>query len=60
MHGMNDTQTPETLKFMNSSLSLAHACVTVATLATLAGEMASICDTWLLKSGEEFRATWMF
>ena len=60
MHGVNDTQMLENVKLMNSSLSLVHACVTVATLAALAGEMASICDTWLLKSGEEFRATWMF
>ena len=60
MHGMNDTQTPETVKFMNSSLSLVHACVTEATLAALAGEMAGICDTWLMISGEEFRATWAF
>ena len=42
MHGMNDTQT---VKLMNSSLSLVHACV--ATLAALAGEIAGICDTWL-------------
>ena len=34
MHGMNDTQT---VKLMNSSLSLVHACV--ATLAALAGEI---------------------
>ena len=34
---------PETVKLMNSSLNLVHACV--ATLASLAGEMAGICDT---------------
>ena len=51
MHGMNDTQTPETVKLMNSSVSLVHACV--ATLPALAGEMAGICDTWLLILDEE-------
>ena len=40
---MNDTQMPETVKLINSSLSLVHACV--ATLAALAEEMAGICDT---------------
>ena len=45
MHGMNDTQTPETVKLMNSSLSLVHACV--ATLAALAGEMAGIWLSWV-------------
>ena len=57
MHGMSNTQTPETVKLMNSSSSLVHACA--ATFPALAGEMAGIGDTWLLISGDEL-ATWVF
>ena len=45
------SRTLETVKLMNSSLSLVHACVT--TLSAPAGEMAGICDIWLLILGEE-------
>ena len=53
MHGMIDvhSKTPDAVKLMNSSLSLVHAGV--ATLASLAGEMAGICDTCMAISGEE-------
>ena len=40
----------------NTGNCLVHGCV--ATLAALAGEMAGICDTWLLILGEEL-ATWL-